>query len=281
MTRFRQTGEPTPWRCEVHWGPVYSPPMHALVAILSVLFNNGLVIWGLGWDGWSGPTALAIYWGENAIGTIFIALRIWLHRGLTRKRGHYRNHLGLQVSGDGADKIKSITDRSFLAEYLTTSVVFTLAHGVFVLAIFALIFKAAPDDDTMRWALLAIGLSQLFGFLFDLVGLRSRSFAWLKLVAGRSLARVLVVQLAIIFGMALAALTGHNAAFGIPFAGLKLLVDLGAALATEKPPQSDEGPRWLMGIMKKCFPKVDFASDLRVERAKYRREMADDEVPQK
>ncbi len=66
--------------CEVHWGPVYSPPMHAAVAALSVLFNNGLVIWGLGWAGWSGPTALAIYWAENAIGTIFIALRIWLHR---------------------------------------------------------------------------------------------------------------------------------------------------------------------------------------------------------
>jgi len=31
--------------------------MHAVVAILLVLFNNGLVIWGLGWDGWSGPTS--------------------------------------------------------------------------------------------------------------------------------------------------------------------------------------------------------------------------------
>ena len=253
----------------MNWGPVYSPPMHAVVAILSVLFNNGLVIWGLGWAGWSGPTALAIYWAENAIGTIFIALRIWLHRRLTRKSGHFRNHLGLQANGD------------FLAEYLTTSVVFTLAHGVFVLAIFALIFKAAPDADTMRWAVLAIGLSQLIGFLCDLVGLRSRSFAWLKLVAGSGLARVLVVQLAIIFGMALAALTGRNAAFGIPFAGLKLLVDLGAAFATEKPPQSDDGPAWLVWIMKKCFPKDDFAAHLRGENAKRRREMADDELPHK
>jgi hypothetical protein len=243
--------------------------MHAVVASLSVLFNNGLVMWGLGWAGWSGPTALAIYWAENAIGTIFIALRIWLHRRLTRKSGHYRNHLGLQANGD------------FLAEYLSTSAVFTLAHGVFVLAIFVCIFKAAPDADTMRWALLAIGLSQLIGFLCDLVGLRNRSFAWLKLLAGSGLARVLVVQLAIIFGMALAALTGRNVAFGIPFAGLKLLVDLGAAFATEKPPQSDDGPAWLVWIMKKCFPKDDFAAHLRGENAKRRREMADDELPQK
>src|SRR5262245_673658 len=114
--------------------------MHALVAILSVLFNNGLVIWGLGWDGWSGPTALAIYWGENAISTVFIALRIWLHRSLTHKRGHYRNHLKTEASGNGAKQIKSITDNSFLAEYLVTSVVFTLAHGIFVAVIFALIF---------------------------------------------------------------------------------------------------------------------------------------------
>jgi hypothetical protein len=255
--------------------------MHAVVAILSVLFNNGLVIWGLGWAGWSGPTALAIYWAENAIGTLFIALRIWLHRWLTRKRGHYRNHLGLQVSGDGAQAIKSITDRSFLAEYLTTSVVFTLAHGVFVVAIFALIFKEAPDAETMRWALLAIGVSQLIGFMCDLVGLGSRSFAWLKLVAGCGLARVLVVQLALIFGIGLAALTGRNAALAIPFAGLKLLVDLGTALATEKPPQSDDGPLWLVWIMKKCFPKDDFAAQLRVENARRRREMADDELPQK
>jgi hypothetical protein len=253
--------------------------MHAVVAILSVLFNNGLVIWGLGWAGWSGPTALAIYWAENAIGTIFIALRIWLHRLLTRKRGHYRNHFNVQTSGSGARRVKSFTDNSFLAGYLTTSVIFTLAHGVFVLAIFACIFKEAPDADTMRWALLVIGLSQLFGFLFDLVGLRNRSFAWLNLVAGRGLARVLVVQLAIIFGMALAALTGHNATFGIPFAALKLLVELGTAFATEKPPQSDEGPRWLMWLMKKCFPKEDFAAVLRVENAKRRRQMADDELP--
>jgi hypothetical protein len=255
--------------------------MHAVVAILSVLFNNGLVIWGLGWDGWSGPTALAIYWAENAIGTVAIALRIWLHRRLTRKRGHYRNHLGLQASGDGARTVKSITDKSFLAEYLTTSVVFTLAHGVFVLAIFALIFKSAPDAETMRWAVLAIAVSQLIGLLFDLVGLRKRSFAWLKLVAGRGLARVLVVQLALIFGIGLAALTGRNAALAIPFAALKLLVELGSAFATEKPPASDEGPRWLIRIMKKCFPKDDFAAQLRAENARRRREMADDELPQK
>lgn len=253
--------------------------MHAVVAILSVLFNNGLVIWGLGWDGWSGPTALAIYWGENAIGTVFIALRIWLHRSLTRKRGHYRNHLKTEVSGDGATEIKSITDNSFLAEYLVTSIVFTLAHGVFVAAIFALIFKTAPDADTMRWALIAIGVSQLIGFLGDLVGLRNRSFAWIKLVAGRGLARVLVVQLALIFGIGLAALTGKNAAIAIPFAVLKLLVDFVVALATEKPP-SDDGPPWLMWILKKCFPKEDFGS-LRSEFARRRREMADDELPQK
>jgi hypothetical protein len=133
----------------------------------------------------------------------------------------------------------------------------------------------------MRWALLAIGLSQLIGFLCDLLGLRSRSFAWLKLVAGTGLARVLVVQFAIIFGMTLAALTGRNAAFGIPFAGLKLLVDLGTAFATEKPPESDDGPTWLVWIMKKCFPKVDFAAQLRGENAKRRREVADDELLQK
>jgi hypothetical protein len=92
--------------------------------------------------------------------------------------------------------------------------------------------------------------------------------------------RRLVVHLAIIFGMALSALTGRNAAFGIPFAGLKLLVDLGAAIATEKPPPSEDGPAWQVWIMKKCFPKDDFAGYLRGENAK-RRRVADDELPQK
>jgi hypothetical protein len=81
--------------------------------------------------------------------------------------------------------------------------------------------------------------------------------------------------------MALAALTGRNAAFGIPFAGLKLLVELAGAFVTEKPPQSDDGPRWLISIMKKFFPKEDFAAQLRGENAKRRREIADDELPQK
>jgi hypothetical protein len=34
-----------------------------------------------------------------------------------------------------------------------------------------------------------------------------------------------------------------------------------------------------MWLMKKCFPKEDFAAVLRVENAKRRRQMADDELP--
>jgi hypothetical protein len=58
-------------------------------------------------------------------------------------------------------------------------------------------------------------------------------------------------------------------------------VELGTAFTTEKPPQDDDGPRWQMWIMKKCFPKEDFAAELRVANAKRRREMANDELPQK
>lgn len=37
----------------------------------------------------------------------------------------------------------------------------------------------------------------------------------------------------------------------------------------------------LMWLMKKCFPKDDFAAVVRAESAKRRQQMADDELPQK
>ena len=134
----------------------------------------------------------------------------------------------------------------------------------------------------MRWALLAIGLSQLIGFLCDLVGLRSRSFAWLKLVAGRGLARVLVVQLAIIFGIGARGPHGAQRRVRPSRSPASSCWWISARPSRPKSRRSPTtGPAWLLWIMKKCFPKDDFAAQLRFENAKRRREMADDELPQK
>src|SRR5262245_39868808 len=100
-----------------------------LFRLLVVLAINGVVIYGVGWAEWNGATALAVYWVETLTGGLLIAVRIWLHRRWTRKRGHYRSQLGVTVSGAGDNPT---TINSFFAEYLTLIIVFSLGHAVFL-----------------------------------------------------------------------------------------------------------------------------------------------------
>src|SRR5437660_1381164 len=100
--------------------------MRRLWRLLIAIGINAVIIWGVGWEGWSGATALTVYWFENLFGSILVAVRIAIHRWLTRKRGHFRAQLGVTTTGPkgGFD--------SFLSEFLAGSLAFTLGHGVFL-----------------------------------------------------------------------------------------------------------------------------------------------------
>ena len=65
---------------------------------------NAVPVAGVFLAGWDGATALSLYWWENLIGSLLIALRIVVHRALSRKRGHWRLQISLEANGAGVDR---------------------------------------------------------------------------------------------------------------------------------------------------------------------------------
>ncbi|MBI2834124.1 MAG: hypothetical protein HYX76_06825 [Acidobacteria bacterium] len=71
---------------------------------------------GIFLGGWSYSTALVLYWWENFFGSLLIAIRIVLHRRLTRKRGHYPRRITFQSDQNG---VPAPAGRGgFLADFL-------------------------------------------------------------------------------------------------------------------------------------------------------------------
>ncbi len=250
--------------------------MRFLLRLLMVLGTNGVMLWGLGLEGWTGPTALALFWFENVVASLLIALRIALHRGLTRKRGHFRAQLGVKVTTGSGGEDEERGFRSFLAEFLTASIVFTLAHGFFLSILLYGVFKSGPDPDALWIGATGVGLFHLAGFVADLFGLKERPFAWIKFIAQAGLGRVVLVHLAIIGGVAIVAATRSNAAFFLPFAGLKLLVEVGSLFGQER--RIQRAPGWLVWLVNRLKPGTDFAAHLAAENVKELAREAEDEV---
>jgi hypothetical protein len=215
---------------------------------------NFIPIFGLAYGGWSGATALTVYWFETAVGSLLVAIRIFIHERLTHKRGHYRAQLGVTVSSttnEGPTTAKQVN--SFFGEFLLSAILFTVAHGIFLAAFLVIALKTAPDWETVQRASLTITLFLLVGFLVDLVTIRSQPFVWIKAQAGAQLGRVLLMQFAIIIGVGIAAFSGHNEFFYLPFAGLKLVTDLLGELPRQKDPNSSPG--WLNWLMRHIKPR--------------------------
>src|SRR5687767_4166875 len=105
---------------------------------------------------WSPATALTLYWIDTLIGAIAMGVRIAFHRHWTGASGHDRAQLGatLSVSTSG-DAPTPVVFKSFLAEFLLTSVAFTLAHGVFLAVVLGFMAER-PDADHVRQG--AIGI---------------------------------------------------------------------------------------------------------------------------
>lgn len=205
--------------------------------LLQALGVNSVPALGLFEGGWTSGTALAFYWLEGVLAIAFIAARIALHRRLTHKAGH-------GVSGQFA--VRSVNGRpqaparaTFLGSYLGVAIPFTLAHGFFLAALLFLFAVNRPEAGTqvdfraLGWGVAGGAIFLAVGFLFDLVGLRERPFRWVERLTERSLGRVFVVHLTIIFGMLATAATDGPRGFFVVFVALKTLFDLGG-LAPER-----------------------------------------------
>jgi len=219
-----------------------------LAALGIVLVTNAIPVFGVLRLGWSVTNVLVMYWLENLLVAVFTCLRIATHRRLTHKRGHWRSgQLGSSSNGKPSKG-------GLLGEYATVAFVFTLAHGLFV-AVIALLFASRhPQDplwrfswDAFRQGALMLSLALAAGFVADLPGMRSRSFAWIKAQVQQRIGRVLVLHLAIIFGMAAMAATDSPLGILYVLIGLKALWDV-ALTRVVAAPVPGQPPRWLLKL---------------------------------
>jgi len=224
--------------------------MNQLARLLSSLGLNAVPAAGWFLGDWSAGTTLAVYWFENVAASLLIAARIFLHRRVAPKKGHwhYQPREGANRGAGGP----------YLGSFLQTSLIFSGAHGFF-LAMFVFVLTANGHGAEIglngREVLGGCGLVSIFlvgDFLADLRGLRNRPFAWVERLADANLGRVVVVHLSIIFGVAAAAFTGANRSFFSAFLVLKTMADLASRLPQWNP---ETPPAWLCRVMER-LPNV-------------------------
>ena len=243
--------------------------------VLRLAAANGVPGGGL-LVGWSPATALTLYWVDNLVGSFAMGVRIALHRRLTGASGHDRGQLGA-TSRTGSSAARPF--RSFLAEFLVTSVAFTLVQGVFLAVLLGGVMDARPEGESLRQGALGIAGCHLLALASDAVTLRTWPFARVKEQATYAMGRVVVVHLVIIGGMAWLAASGSSTGVFAIFIVLKLLVDLGSML-----PQIEPGgapPRWLAALMKRVPTKTGetFEEYWRRTHAEELAQAARDELP--
>jgi Family of unknown function (DUF6498) len=220
--------------------------------LLLALGVNAVPAAGLALAGWGSATALASYWAENLIGVLLVAARIALHRRMTHKAGHYLAQIDPKLPRAARART------SFLVEFLVTGLVFTLAHGLFI-GLFSLVTENEIDPTALRNGLIGIAVMQLTGFGLDALTLSSRPFAWMKQMALFTLSRVTLVHLALIAGVGLAALSGVDQVFVLPFVVLKTVVDVLGVLRLDAQ-EHETAPGWMVSLVNKLKPDGDFAA---------------------
>jgi hypothetical protein len=210
--------------------------------LVRVLVLNAVPLYGVFRGGWSWGTVLVLYWCESFLGGLLVLARMVVHRRLTGKRGYRRGQLGLTVSTDGS---APRTFRSFVAEFLTLTLVFSLAHALFL----ALLLAFARDQDPgalverlpLERGVATIALLLLGSFVVDLQGIRDRPFAWMRAMAQAAAGRAFVIHATVIAGMlAQIFLRNPHVTFRI-FAVLKLLLELGGTLPIGQPASAPSG----------------------------------------
>jgi len=260
--------------------------------LLRVLGVNAVPVGGVMLAGWSTGTGLALYWCETLIGTATNAVRIAQHRRMTGKRGHYRGQLGVEVNSGESSPAARRTLRSgraktqwksFLTEYLVGSLVFTFAHGLFLAIILGAVVKSWPAKEDLLYGLAGMALFQVGGLVFDLFSLREWPFARLKVQVQSAMGRVVLVHVAIIFGMGLVIWLDKPGSFFWVFGGLKTLSDIGGLFAGKSGAQAGASaadaapPKWAKSVIGKIAPGEDFDAYWKRERERERAEAAADE----
>jgi hypothetical protein len=207
--------------------------LQATPRILEALAVNAVPLWGL-LHGWSFGTLLLLYWCENLLNTVFVGVRIWIHRRLTHLRGHWRvdqsEAINFYVKTGAGKRQVNWRPKTFLQSFVASNLAFTLAHGVVVVFVVVGLLHNPPAGADLRRGVLWLLAGMTMGLLLDARGIGRRPFAWVRARAEAALGRTLVVHLGVIGGFLFLTLTNRDASFFVVFILLKLLFEVGSAL---------------------------------------------------
>lgn len=214
--------------------------MGFLPALAYALLMNAIPLAEVIYHGRSPATLLLLFWFETVLLLVTGAIRIVVHRRATSKSGHHAPLSAVSDHhADAADTVRQLGDgNTYLRGFVTTTGIFTMAHGVFVLLLVFLFGVGGP----LRWEDARIALAwaagvQIVFLLADLPHLRAWSFARLGETCGGASIRVLVTQLGLILGIPMIGITGSPWGMIGTFMGLRAVAD--ASLV------------WLQGLMKR------------------------------
>jgi hypothetical protein len=266
-----------------------APPQPSrLGAIVFALLVNAVPLVGVLYFEWSAINVLVLYWFENLMIACCVFIRLLLHRFWTRKRGYWRrtNRLGIQINNKPATM-------GLIGEYAVASFGFTLAHGIFVGGIAMIVHQNYPDQPMwqLSWPQVSRGALAIAAFLgielaIDLMTIRRASFAAIRDYAQARMGRVVVLHLAIIFGMMAMAMS--NSPMGVLYVliALKTGSDL-LSIATRGAPKAEDSdtppPVWTMKMADKLGKDkggaAGFLRKWQDEREQARRDAVEDEKP--
>ena len=264
-----------------------APPQPSkLGAVMLALLINAVPLVGVLYFDWSAINVVVLYWFENLMIGICTFIRLLLHRFWTRKRGYWRrtNRLGIQINNKPAML-------GLIGEYAVASFGFTLAHGIFVGGIVLLVHQNYPDQPMwqLSWHQVFRGALAIAAFLgielvVDLMRIRSASFAAIRDYAQARMGRVVVMHLAIIFGMM--AMAVSNSPMGVLYVliAFKTGSDL-VSIATRGAPKLADSdtppPAWSMRMADKLGKDkggaAGFLKQWQAERDQARKSAIEDE----
>jgi len=265
-----------------------TPQPSKLGAVVLALLINAVPLVGVLYFEWSAINVLVLYWFENLMIGFCTLIRLVMHRRWTRKRGYWRhsNRLGIQVNNKPAEM-------GLIGEYATGTFGFTLGHGIFVGAIALIVHQNYPDQPMwqLSWNQVLRGALAIAAFLgielvVDLMRIRGASFAAMRDYAQARMGRIIVLHLAIIFGMM--AMAWSNSPMGVLYVliGLKTAADL-LGIATRGAPKIADSdtppPAWSMRMANKLGKDKGGAAGLlkhwQAEREQARKNAIEDEQP--
>lgn len=93
---------------------------------------NSVPIVGVVLGDWSTATTLVVYWSETLLATVFTAVRIAVHRKLTRKRAHHRDQWEESPRKRAHHAKPRQRFRTFLSGFLNGSLILIFGLGLFL-----------------------------------------------------------------------------------------------------------------------------------------------------